>query len=106
MGLFELTFEMLGLYAEEMYRFTWPCLLCITISGLLVFIVAKMIILPSLWIVSTYFQSFTNECVVTPDSRLYLLLRARVIIGIKRISRMSYTELLQLHNSHAPLLDL
>ena len=97
---------MLGIYAQQMYRFTWLCRLCIIICGLLVFIVAKMIILPSLRIVSTHFQRFTNECVGTPDSRLYLLLQARVIIGLKRISRMSYTELLQLHNSHAPLLDL
>ena len=70
------------------------------------FTVTKMILLPSLWILWTPFQSFTNECVVRPDSRLYLLLRARVIIGIKQISRMSHSELLQLHNSHAPLFNL
>ena len=105
-GSFVLTLEMLGLYAEEKYHFIWLCRLCITIGGLLVFSVAKITILPSLSIVWTPFQRFTTECVVAPDSRLYLLLRARVIIGIKRISRMSYSELLQIHNSHAPLFDL
>ena len=51
-------------------------------------------------------SSFTKVCSVANDSRLRLLLRARVAIGIKRIERMPYCELMQLHNSHAPLLYL
>ena len=51
-------------------------------------------------------SSFTKVCNVTNDSRLCLLLRARVAIGIKRIERMPFRQLIQLHNSHAPLLYL
>ena len=50
--------------------------------------------------------SFTMACNVTNDSRLCLLLRVRVAVGIKRIERMPYCELISLHNSHAPLLYL
>ena len=106
LGSFVLTLEMLGLYTKEKYPFIWLCRLCITITGFLVFIVPKMTIFHSLWIVWTPFQRFIKDCAVTNDSRLYLLLRARVVIGIKRISRMSYSELQQLLNSHAPLHDL
>ena len=50
--------------------------------------------------------SFTRVWTSTNESRLCLLLRSRVAIGIKRIERMPYCELIQLHNSHAPLLYL
>ena len=40
------------------------------------------------------------------DHRFCLLLQARVAIGIKRIERMAYCELTELHNSHSPLLYL
>ena len=96
----------LGLCTEETWPVRWLCRLCITISGFLMFIVAKMIILPYLWTVLTYFQSFANDCADTHDSPLCLLLRARVAYGLQRMNRMSYVELLRLHNSHAPLLDL
>ena len=51
-------------------------------------------------------SSANNDRIVTNDSRLCLLLRARVAIGVKCIERMPYAELVRLYNSHAPLLDL
>lgn len=51
-------------------------------------------------------SSFTRVSTSKNESRLCLLLRARVAIGIKRIERMPFCELIQLHNSHAPLLYL
>ena len=43
---------------------------------------------------------------VTDNTHLGLLLRARLAYGLIRIQRMSYSELIRLHNSHAPLLEL
>ena len=103
---FVLTLEILGLCAEEKWPVRWLYRLCVTINGFFMFIVAKMITLHYLWTVRPYFQSFANECADTHDSPLCLLLRARVAYGLQRIKRMSYSELLRLHNSHAPLLDL
>ena len=103
---FVLTLEILGLCAEEKWPVRWLYQLCFTIGGFLMFIVAKMILLPYLWTVWTYFQSFASECADTHDSPLCLLIRARVASGLQRINRMSFSELLQLHNSHAPLLEL
>ena len=51
-------------------------------------------------------SSFTMVCSVKNDYRLCLLLRARVAIGFKRIERMPYCKLIQLHNSHVPLFYL
>ena len=51
-------------------------------------------------------RSFSWVRTSKTDSRFCLLLRARVAIGIKRVERMAYCELLKLHNSHAPLLYL
>ena len=51
-------------------------------------------------------SSFTNAFTGTDDSRFRLLLRARVAVGLKRIERVAYCELIQLHNCHAPLLYL
>ena len=51
-------------------------------------------------------NSVSDWYVVKNDSRFCLQLRARVAIGIKRIERMPFRQLIQLHNSHAPLLYL
>ena len=47
-----------------------------------------------------------KACTVKEDSDFCLLIRARKAYGIERVKRMSYNELLRLHNSHAPLLNL
>ena len=51
-------------------------------------------------------SSLTTVFTVTNESGFCLLVRARVAIGIKRIERMPYRELIRLHGSHAPLLYL
>ena len=51
-------------------------------------------------------RSLTRVLTSKNDTRLCLLLQLRVAIGIKRIERMAYCELTELHNSHSPLLYL
>ena len=85
------------------------CLFCsvllIGFTSLCYFTTYKL--LDALYTVFSSVQSrLTTVFSVKNDSRFCLLVRARVAIGIKRIERMPYRELIRLHTSHAPLLYL
>ena len=51
-------------------------------------------------------SSLLSTYTVKDDPHLCLLLQARLAHGRVRIKRMSYSELIRLQKSHAPLLDL
>ena len=82
--------------------------LCLFLCVLLIEFVSGCYItyylLHALYIIwSSVKRSLTRVLTSKNDPRLCLLLRARVAIGIKRIERMAYCELTELHNSHSPL---